>query len=725
MTERDGLGARGAADRKPARPEKRASGRVSLLPGAAVLEAGGRAVPVLDLSADGARLLVPPEGIGSLGSTGRLRFADRSTLAARFEIVRQALRDVEGLALGIRLEDLSREDARLLADFLRPEFIRRQRGLGRVWDSPGPLLRIRDPARILSLLRLRGLHEGRALGVYDGIQPLPARLRLISITRDARLEFVVDEPSALPERSSLSFLLPGPGAVALFSAVVLARRDRRVTTSFPEELIQAGFRESRRIAAGEGDGAAVLVLDRRLGGRPRPRSIEDLSDRGLSFPVSEQIDAFLPGDLLDEARVELPSGPVVGTAVVRRVAPGDGDGLFCGIEFRDFLSREDRLRWESYVLAKACPRTSAEGPLARTAWDMLDSSGYLDLWTREEDRARLERRFLDQWSWPRALPGHLIVLREGARAAGTFATSRLYPSTWLLHSLGVDKDARRRHGAVLDLARELYAALLRLLAREIDGRFFALFVQKDKRWTDLLYGGFVRSLPPGAPSVYDEYALYKCRTAGDPAPLPAGARRFQVSDATEAELPWIAERLAERLPALEVEAYAYGPGEIDLRSFSPADPAGLVRRLLVARDESGIAGVAVQESGSEGVNVFGLLNSCRLFVLRPGPALAGPALAGRGPLCSALLAATRESYRSRGVQEFIVFATDEEMRATAGRDGCLVSEGVRWVAARELLPAWAAYVDEVLEARTQEVRGEPSGEADPDRTRTEGSHDGH
>ncbi len=274
---------------------------------------------------------------------------------------------------------------------------------------------------------------------------------------------------------------------------------------------------------------------------------------------------------------------------------------------------------------------------------------------------------------------------------------------------------------MLDLARELYAALLRLLAREIDGRFFALFVQKDKRWTDLLYGGFVRSLPPDAPSVYDEYALYKCRTASDPAPLPADAGRFRVSEATEAERSWIAERLAERLPPLEVEAYAYGPGEIDLRSFSPADPAGLVRRLLVARDESGIAGVAVQESGSEGVNVFGLLNSCRLFALRPGLARAG-----HGPLYSALLAATRESYRARDVQEFIVFATDEQMRSTAGRDGCLISEGVRWVAARELLPAWAAYVDEVLEARTQEVRGEPSGrEADPGRPRTEGSRDGH
>ena len=687
--------------RESGRREKRSAGRLALAPGAAVIEAGGHAVPVLDLSADGARILVPAGGIGRLGSLGRLRLADRQTLDARLEVVRHTLRHADGVALGVRLEDLSHEDVRRLADFLRHEFIRRHRRLDRVWDSPGPLLRIRDPARIHSLLKLRGLHEGRPLGVYDGLHPLAARVRLASIGRDAGLDLVVDEPGALPERASLSFLLPGPGAVALFSAAVLARRGRSLRVSFPEELTQAGFRGSQRVAAGREDGTVVVVLDRRLDGRARPRSIEDLSDRGLSFPVSAELDAFLPGDLLEETRVDLPSGPVVGTAIVRRVAPGGGAGLSCGIEFRDFLTRGDRERWESYVLAKACPRTLAAGPLARTAWDLLDTSGYLDLWTREQDRARLERRFLDQWSWPRALSSHLIVLREGERAAGTFATSRLYPRTWLLHSLGVDKDARRRHGAVLDLARELYAALLRLLARELDGSFFVLFVQKDKRWTDLLYGGFVRSLPPGAPSVYDEYALFKCRTANEPGPLPPDAGRWRVAEAEDAERSWVAERLADRLAPLEVDAYSYGPGEIDLRSFSAADPAGLVRRLLVARDEDGIAGVAVQESGSEGVNVFGLLNSCRLFALRPQLDRAG-----RESLYAALLAATRETYRSLDVAEFIVFATDDAMRETAGSGGCLISEGVRWVASRELLPAWAAYVDEVLEARTQEVRGE-------------------
>ena len=293
------------------------------------------------------------------------------------------------------------------------------------------------------------------------------------------------------------------------------------------------------------------------------------------------------------------------------------------------------------------------------------------------------------------------MLREESRSTGTFATSRLYPKTWLLHSLGVDKDARRRPGAVLDLARELYAAMLRLLKGETQGRFFALFVQKDKRWTDLLYGGFVRTLPLDAPSVYDEYLLYKCRTEDAPVPLPADAARWSVREADPEELARIARRLRGLLTPIEIEAYAYGEDEIDLRSFSDEDPAGLRRRVLVARDAEGPAAALVLETGSEGINVFGLLNSCRIFFLR-----AAHDRAEVKAVCGALLAAAREAYRALDVREFIVFATHEAMAEAAfERGSCLIAEGVRWVASSELLQAWTSYIDEVLQARSHEVLG--------------------
>ena len=336
-----------------------------------------------------------------------------------------------------------------------------------------------------------------------------------------------------------------------------------------------------RIPTGPGEGVFVSFPHHRTDGQRRARAAQDVSDQGLSFPVAAGQDLLLPGDRLDDLRVELPTGEVSTRAVVRSIARRDGaGGLTCGIELLDFEGAADRKRWERYLFSRAYPRTLNEGAaLAGMAWRMLDSSGYLDLWTRAEDRERLERRFHRQWRWPAAVPSHLIVLREESRATGTFATSRLYPRTWLLHSLGVDKDARRRHGAVLDLAGELYAAMLRLLKGETGGRFFALFVQKDKRWTDLLYGGFVRTLPAEAPSVYDEYVLYKCRTEHEPVPLTTDAPRWSVREAGPGELVRVARRLRGLLTPTEIEAYSYGEDEIDLRSFSARDPAGFHRRV--------------------------------------------------------------------------------------------------------------------------------------------------
>jgi hypothetical protein len=671
---------------------------------------GSPSVPVLDVSGDGASLFLPQEALGQSRLPTVLHLNGQRSFGADLEFVRRASHDTDRVEVGVRFRGLSHEAWHDLGQFLIAEFLRRQRRLERLSTTAGPLLRVRDEARIAGILRLHGVLQGRRLSVYRGDQPLPARLRLDAIAPQmAHLETTSDLENVLEEDASYSFLLPGSGAAILFSATAQRCRGHAVTLSFPAEMLQGGFRDSLRLPTRQGEGVLVSFPHHRTDGLRRARLAQDVSDQGLSFPLEAGQDLLLPGDRLEDLRVELPTGAVSTLAVVRSIAPRDGaPGLTCGIELLDFEGAADQRRWERYVFSKAHPRTLDEGPdLAGMAWEMLDSSGYLDLWTRAEDRERLERRFHATWTWPAAVPSHLLVLREQSRATGTVATNRLYPKTWLLHSLGVDKDARRRHGAVLDLARELYAALFRLVKGETEGRFFALFVQKDKRWTDLLYGGFIRTLPADAPSLFDEYVLYKCRTEDEPAPLPTDAVRWSVGRADRGELARIARQLRGLLTPLEIEAYSYGEDEIDLGAFSAEDPAGFRRRVLVARDEEGPLAALVLESGSEGLNVFGLLNSCRIFFLRE--------LHDRAEvkgICGALLAAARGAYRALDVREFIVFVTHEAMAEAARERGAyLISDGVRWVASCELLQPWTTYIDEVLQARSHEVRGGPPAEA--------------
>ena len=691
---------------KIATSDRRSSYRLPLPPGAAVMDLPGSSrVPLVDLSADGGRLALPdlvrlPES----RYRGVLHLDGHESLALELELVRRHSGASDPAAFGARFTGLSSRASHELSRFLIHGVTRRQRSLTRLAAAPSPLLRVRRPAHIHDLLRLHGLRREQTLSVYEGDDPLPPRLRVRAVDAAAGHLAVTWDGEPLLERGrNYRFLLPAAGAALLFEATVREGRDGSATISFPSELLQGGFRDSLRLPTLDGDGACVSFVSHRGGGRWTTRRSQDVSQSGLSFPFYAGQDLLFPGDRLSGVEIELRTGTVRADAVVRTIAPRGGDGgVSCGIELTDFASAADQERWWRYVFAKAWPRTFDRHPeLALLAWRVLDSSEYLRLWTKPQERERLERQFLFTWERPALVPGHLIVLREESRTVGTFATSQVYPSTWLLHSLGVDRDERRKRRYFLEAARELYAAMLSLL-KAAEVRHFVLFVQKDKRWTDLLYGGFVEALPPGAPSVYDEYTLYKCRAHSAEPPEPVLPGGFWVEPADARTLRAVAKRLGKCLTSLERDAYVYHEDGIDLCAFAGQGPLRFRREVFVARDERGERAALVAESGSDGVNVFGLLNNCRIFAFSPFEDEAE-----EKAVCSALLAGAREFYTRRDVDEYIVFATTEAMAAAADAGGGqLVSTGVRWLASCDLLPAWINYVDEVLQVRTLDARGE-------------------
>jgi hypothetical protein len=541
------------------------------------------------------------------------------------------------------------------------------------------------------------------MGVYEGDEPLPSRLRVRALeARGDRVRVACGHSGDLEEGRPYSMLLPASGAALLFETTVLERQNGTAVLSLPTEMLQGGFRDSRRLPTGDGARVAVSFSYPRGDGRRVTRWTRDVSERGLSVPFRNETDILLPGDRLDDFRVDLPTGPVHALATVRDIAPRypDDGGFSCGIELTDFETSSDRERWCRHVFTIAHPRTLDRDPeLASLAWEVLDSSEYLGLWTRPEDRERLEREFMHSWDSPSRVPGHLIVLSEQARTVGTFATSRVYPQTWLLHSLGVDREERRDRCYFLDVARELYGAMLTLLKGE-KAPYFVLFVEKEKRWTDLLYRGFVETLPEGSVSLYDEYQLFKCPPSSS-APRPGLPRGWRIDRTDSRGLRAVAEKLGDTLSPLELDAYAYAPETIDLPSFASQTPTSFQREVFVAHDGRETRAALIAECGSDGVNVFGLLNSCRPFLLTPFEDPEEERAIARG-----LLAAAGGFYRARGVGQYIVFATGRTVAEAAAEEGRFVANGVRWLASCDLLPAWLNYVEEVLQVCRLDVQGE-------------------
>ena len=123
--------------------------------------------------------------------------------------------------------------------------------------------------------------------------------------------------------------------------------------------------------------------------------------------------------------------------------------------------------------------------------------------------------------------------------------------------------------------------------------------------------------------------------------------------------------------------------------------------MLVAHYRGERRAALIAECGSDGVNVFGLLNSCRPFVFAPFEDPAEEKAVARG-----LLAAAGEFYRSRGVDEYTLFATNRSVAKAAAEGGRFVATGVRWLASCDLLAAWLSYVDDVLQVRRLDAKGQ-------------------
>jgi hypothetical protein len=99
--------------------------------------------------------------------------------------------------------------------------------------------------------------------------------------------------------------------------------------------------------------------------------------------------------------------------------------------------------------------------------------------------------------------------------------------------------------------------------------------------------------------------------------------------------------------------------------------------------------------------VFGLLNTCRIIWMSPAPAEVMPAIRER------LLAMAVWFFRSLGTRTFLLFDEQEDPEALAlGFEP--ISPALRWLAHRDVIPVWAAYLREMLSsARISQAVNDP------------------
>ncbi len=688
-------------ERRSLEREQRGALRLSLDPGEATLEPYGLdGVELVDVSVSGVGLMLPLEFDQHRGEFGGvLRLGGRSA-EVRLEPMRVAM-ESESRRVGARFIDPTNQTRRDLGQFLIEGFIRRERRLSHLWLAREKALLFRGSSLVTDLLRHKALRQATPLYVYKDMVPLHIRLLALKIEQSTGKDVLCAIPGGgdalglLPD-SDYDFVLAGKTAASVFSSTILKVTDHSVLIEIPPEIRQCGFRESGRRKLSDAESVSVVARHASVADGSLAGFLLDVSVGGFSFNLQNDLDFLMPGDRLPQLIVELPVGTLTVSAIVRRVAPSTkGSGHECGIEIVDFSCARDREFWERFVFERLHPRMRVNEPyMVQAAWQLLESSEYLHRWTPSNLRDHLEHSFLQSWQGASKDIGHLMILQDDTRKVGTCAASRIYPRTWLLHSLGMDRVGRARTRSFLDITRELYGAIIHLVQRSQDSTYFVGYVEKDKRWTNLLYGNFVSAYADRSASLYDEYRLFKRQTCV-PIVERDVTREFDIVKLKGPQISDLSQNIRDIVPAIEFDAFAYCEREMDFCTFREVF-SGIgtdrTREAVVAYRRGIPLAALIVEIGNEGTSVFGLLNQCRLFWLE--------CVHDRSAIKRALLAEAVRIYQAAEKREFLFLDWDSTVDSEAVHEGYeFISDGIRWLARMDVMPAWRSYIEEILGLR--------------------------
>jgi hypothetical protein len=655
----------------------------------------GRVV-VLDLSASGSGLIVSPDDFTRVSAEpATFEFGSGLSFSVKLDPVRVTKLDQQ-LRVGARFQDLPVDGMRVLSQFLIRAFLEENSAIGRLLDDPRTLT-TRNATFIRRQLRRSLLSERRPLRVYAHGNVLPIDIlaeRLVDVRGKMLIETRPTE-AGLEEGGLYAFVVAQPGSVTHFTAHVEHRVGTTLYIALPEELHQAGFRDSIRTGVESDARATVAFAHPRLPDGAITRPLIDLSARGFAFESDPESDLLFPGDRLDSIEIRFPDKVYRAQGTIRGIAPHRGTALHsCGVEIVAFADSFQEHHWRERAFRHAHPRVAlAEaGSGAERVWNVLEHSGYVSLWTPESRAEDLRDKFHRFWGDAQPDVGKLLLLETQGTSVATMAGNLLFPRTWLIHHFGVDKTHRASPVAFISFAREMYAALMYVLQHVAPLEYFVIYVEKDKRWTQALYADFVERYASAEDSQYDELRVFKCCPTEPRTMRILRGGPVDVVPADETTLKAFARHLSSVLAPIEIDAFAYGEEEIDLASFGNRcreQNYERARHVYFAHEAGVPVAALIAESGDEGANLFGLMNRCRLLALGPG---------GITPLArQALLATARTHYTDLGKHAFVYLGDakeDIEELDQLGYD--FVSEGVRWLARRRLVPAWLSFVQSSL-----------------------------
>jgi hypothetical protein len=683
------------------RMERRASRRIELRYRDAFVHMSRLGAPhVVDLSAGGMGIILPASQVHELHElcteSIELFLGTDVCVRALAHPVRRHVLESGQVSIGFRLTELTSEGLSLLNRFLLEEAADQEEAFERYWGAKDAVIsKQRD--HVARVLRLCAEPGAAPLFVFEGRTKLATRLSLCSLDEHGFTALLAHGAPLAPGRR-YGLVASGRGAVSAFRAGLRQVNGLELRFALPTELVQSGFRSSARCAVPSDRDCSIGFRHPRSGAWIT-KSACDVSKTGLSVRIAPSIDLLFPDDQLPNIELCFDGQVATVQGIVRGIHEASPDGT-CGIELFDFGSAAQHDTWTEFVFRLAHPRLICSGErAARLGYQVLESSGYVELWSGSQARTLLSEDYSAYWRGDTGATGRVATLLEGAQPVATMAANLLYPRTFMLHHFGVDERARGDRTAFLSYARELYSGMLHELQRFDHLEYVTMYMQADKGFNDFLYGEFARMYREPEALLWANNQVYRADTRRA---IPEGPMDRLVRGATDSDLALLESCYARSLPALQIAAHELTAEGLSTLGFAhKLAPHGPVRtrHSYVFAPAGRAVWALVCETGNEGVNLFGLMNRCWLTELVPlGSQEASAAR-------RTLLRRALRHFADAGKRQVVLLEPEGEAHADPLAAGFeRVADGVYWLSRREVMPAWLSYVEDAFSLSRSRLR---------------------
>ncbi|WP_437587049.1 PilZ domain-containing protein [Sorangium sp. So ce1000] len=430
---------------------------------------------------------------------------------------------------------------------------------------------------------------------------------------------------------------------------------------------------------------------------PIEAEVVDVSFSGLRLSLAGGHPPLLPRLKLS---LELPDGDdgvVHLRGEVRSVAAAEGaDAQLCSLHVTA-ARRQDERHWLRLVSRILHATTYGGTAWQAELWDLFDSSGYFNLSGRRlEHFDAIKPSFLTMAQKAAVVP-HLLYnvacLSEHG-IEGNFSIMKPYHSTWMIHQLAKRPKTASKLSS-RQVLRDMFTRCFEHAVADPECRWIIAYAEAHVAWNERSLFEFARA--------HRERGLVLSlpfRLVGVDAPDAPHAPRepqtpdgqIEIGEPTPAEQAALLGHLCATSPRMYTEALDLVPGRLAMGPCVERwRSAGLAREraLLVARQHGEPLAVAILELGELGTNLFRLLDSVRLFPMRPGGD------AAFGPLLDAACAWFRRNDRA----SFIYFGERGKLTYDGPAGLHDLGEGRLWIIARELVPEFVEHVYKLTEPK--------------------------